>query len=112
LIKAVPFSLLVDEMINNAFRHSFNDRESGLIAISVTSDEHKTVLTVKHDGSGIDDELLASPASTGIELMKMLAQQLGGDLAIEAEDGCSYRLEIPHTDETENVTVGLAPAER
>ncbi|MFC1582919.1 transporter substrate-binding domain-containing protein, partial [Planctomycetota bacterium] len=108
LARAVSFCLLVNEIIENAYCHAFPNGENGLIDIKVITRNDKTVLAVKDNGVGMDKELLDAPQSTGIALIKLLAETIEGVLSIETDSGCSYKLEFAHAGEIAAVSVATS----
>ena len=74
--KAVPFSLLLNELITNSLKHAFKEGDIGQIDIILTENFHKDVFFKYQDNyRGV---LLTKNDNTGIgmQLMEALAQQL------------------------------------
>lgn len=80
--KAVPFSLLLNELITNSLKHAFKEGDIGQIDIFLTENSHKDVFFKYQDnGRGV---FLTKNDNTGIgmQLMEALAQQLNSKLDI------------------------------
>jgi PAS domain S-box-containing protein len=81
---AVPCGLVVNELITNAFKHAFANRERGEIRVALTRlASNEAVLTVSDDGVGIPDHIdIASTSTLGLQLVSLLADQLGGSITL------------------------------
>ena len=81
--QAVPLGLIVSELVTNAVKHAFPDDRAGRIDVCLTADDGCGLLSVTDDGIGLSAAAHA-PAGDGLglELVKGLAQQLGGNLEI------------------------------
>lgn len=92
LERAVPFGLLINELVCNSLKHGFRDGRAGTVEIEVHRKESGTHITVKDDGVGLppDFDPTASP-SMGLQVAAGLARQLGGKLAFTSENGCCVR---------------------
>lgn len=86
--QAVPFGLMVNELVTNAFKHAYPDGGSGVVAISFYEKEGNVVLTVEDEGTGLDDDFsLEESESLGFSLIKILSQQIDADVTVESEHG-------------------------
>ncbi|MDR9419967.1 histidine kinase dimerization/phosphoacceptor domain -containing protein [Gracilimonas sp.] len=80
--QAIPCSLLVNELIVNAFKHAFNDQKEGMIEVKATNDDGRITLTVNDNGRGFNAEEFANSDSLGATLIKTLTKQLKGEFEI------------------------------
>lgn len=91
--RAIPFGLILNELISNAYKHAFHDGEGGRIWVDLHvapdgQEQPHVTLTVADDGSGpVQDLDIGQSASTGLTLIRALAGQLNGKLDIRREDG-------------------------
>ncbi|MBO6572391.1 MAG: HAMP domain-containing protein [Balneola sp.] len=78
--QAIPCSLLINEVLVNAYKHAFNKREQGEILISMTDTDGKINIEVSDNGEGLRElEKEKSKAkSLGFTLIKTLTMQLDG----------------------------------
>jgi two-component sensor histidine kinase len=92
LERAVPFGLLINELVCNSLKHGFRDGRAGTVEIEVHRRETGTHIAVKDDGVGLppDFDPSASP-SMGLQVASGLARQLGGKLMFTSENGCCVR---------------------
>lgn len=87
--QAVPCALILNEMVSNAFKHAFDDGDTGQIRISVQESKgQKVSVTVEDNGKGIPDHVnLSQPESYGLTIMNILAKQLKTDYTVRSENG-------------------------
>jgi len=94
--QAIPFGLIVNELVTNAVKHAFRGREKGTLEVSVTQENSVATLVVKDDGVGIPESVIPQTASTlGLQIVTMLAHQLKGNVTVESDGGTCFRLEFP-----------------
>ena len=83
--QAVPCGLIINELLSNAYKHGFRDRQSGNITIEMHRQENNVLkLCISDDGNGLPTnfDIRQSP-TLGIRLIASLARQLGGKLSFE-----------------------------
>jgi two-component sensor histidine kinase len=94
--KAVPCSLIVNELISNSLKHAFPDFRKGTIFIEFTLQDGIYRLVYGDDGIGIPDTVTShAPKTLGLELVKGLVRQLNGSVQIEREGGTRYEISFP-----------------
>lgn len=100
--QAVPAGLIINELVSNAFKHAFPDRDGGEILVQVLSDDdRRLVLRVADDGVGMPDKTNQGAESLGLRLVDNLVRQLDGRLTIRSDPGAAFQIVFP-----------LRPAER
>lgn len=95
--QAIPCSLLVNELIVNAFKHAFPDREKGEIKVTLRQKESDIQLMISDNGSGFDISKFSTSDSLGATLIKTLSNQLEGEFEImESSElqGSTFRIEF------------------
>jgi two-component sensor histidine kinase len=94
---AVPCGLVANELITNAFKHAFANRDRGEIRVALTRlASNEAVLTVSDDGIGIPDHIDIANASTlGLQLVQLLADQLGGSITFRRSNPTQLTLKFP-----------------
>jgi len=96
LNKAIPCGLAINELITNAFKHGFADQRGGTIDICLRAADERVTLTVSDDGSGIPAAVdLEQCSSLGLKLVSLLAEQLGGTLAMQRANPTRFELNFP-----------------
>jgi PAS domain S-box-containing protein len=95
LDRAIPFGLLVNELISNCFKHGFPGDRRGAIEISIHRVDGVVRMAVTDNGVGLPQhfDAAASP-SMGLKLADSLAHQLGGSLKFSNENGCRVEADL------------------
>ena len=94
---AVPCGLVVNELITNALKHAFGGRDHGEIRVALTClANNETELSVSDDGIGIPDGIDISMTDTlGLQLVGLLADQLGGTITIHRSNPTRFVVKFP-----------------
>ncbi|HEY4210784.1 MAG TPA: PAS domain S-box protein [Steroidobacteraceae bacterium] len=94
---AIPCGLVVNELISNALKHAFPEDREGEIQIDLAQESLTTVrLCVSDTGIGIPEGLDVQRTTTlGLQLVTMLADQLGGELSIQRSNPTRFTLRFP-----------------
>lgn len=91
--QAIPCAILINELVTNAFKHAFTEREEGLIEIKVESEGDNVKLIVADNGVGVPEDFEIKEGSTiGMGLIRNLTQQLDGNLRIESNGGTEFSI--------------------
>lgn len=110
---AIPFGLLLNELLTNAYKHAFPDDRSGTISVNLRIVDGMAMLEVKDDGPGLPDGFSIGAASgLGLRLALALSEQLAGTLSWESDNGACFRVRFPiigrcvhRTEDGDNKTV-------
>ena len=89
----LPLTLVVNELMTNALKYAFHDQDSGRIAIAVKATADGYMLRCQDDGRGMPTEKVRE-RSFGMELVRILADQLNGTLRIENDHGTTVQLDF------------------
>ena len=94
---AIPCGLVVNELVSNALKHAFPNRQRGEIRIELSQDDAKTTtLSVSDNGVGIAEGLdLEKSETLGLQLVVLLADQLGGELDIHRANPTRFSITFP-----------------
>ena len=97
LDRALPFGLIINELVTNCLKYAFPAGKSGSISVSLTQETDDILsLVVKDDGVGLPPTLdLKSIKSLGLQLINDLINQLGGSLIFVRGKGTEFRMKIP-----------------
>jgi len=89
----IPLSLLLNELLTNSAKHAFQGREAGVIKIVLRRmADHRCELLYVDDGAGLSPEQFSSGTSFGMELVRMLAEQLNGRIRLLQGEGTTFEL--------------------
>lgn len=93
---AVPCGLIINEIVSNAFKHAFKEKENGHIYILLkNTGEGEYYLEIKDDGIGMSADFnLETADSLGFQLIQALSDQLDGNLELltSPNNGLTYKL--------------------
>ncbi len=80
--QAIPCSLLLNELVVNAYKHAFEDQNKGEILVKLLKNEDIITLTVTDNGKGFELQTFRQSDTLGVQLIDTLVQQLNGELEI------------------------------
>ncbi|MCF7928841.1 MAG: PAS domain S-box protein [Spirochaetales bacterium] len=91
---AIPFGLILNELVSNALKYAFPQGKRGKVAVSYEASHGEGVLTVQDDGIGIphtEEEDPAHEGTLGIRLVESLARQIGGAVSCNHGEICGTK---------------------
>ena len=93
---AVPFGLLINELITNSLKHGFPGSRKGNIEISLAeTGKEEYELFYFEDGVGIPLTLVNGHVlSFGMQLIDMLVSQLDGEITRITSEGTTYKIKF------------------
>jgi len=90
--RAIPVGLIVNELVTNAFKHAFVERQKGTIGVSLRRGPAYR-LAVEDNGKGCSK---AEATGLGTQLVDLLVRQLNGTMErIDAAPGCRIQIQFP-----------------
>ena len=88
---AIPCGMIVNELVSNAQKHAFPDRNAGEIRVEFTRREDGYRLTVADNGVGMQEEIDASDGrSLGLTVVQAFTRQIHGDLSVRHDQGTTF----------------------
>jgi two-component sensor histidine kinase len=88
---AVPFGLILNELVSNALKHAFPGDRTGKISVDLHTDGDQYVLLVKDDGVGFPQDLdFRNTTSLGLQLVNSLVKQLDGTIEMYSNGGTKF----------------------
>lgn len=97
LDRAIPSGLILNELITNALKHAFPQDARGTVAVRLRRTQGSVTLTVEDDGIGLAS-VPGEPETLGLQLVRILAKQIGGTLEMEGNAGTKVRVVFPTVD--------------
>ena len=96
---AVPLSLIVNELVTNAFKHGFAEGRGGTLRVTFrTLEEGALFLSIGDDGPGLPPGYDAERSpSLGLKIVRILVAQLGGRLDTVSPPGVTFSITFPRT---------------
>ncbi|MEI7857392.1 MAG: PAS domain S-box protein [Methanomicrobiales archaeon] len=94
---AIPCGLIINELVTNSLKHAFTGREAGNLSLTLHHQEdHTFCLSLQDDGIGLPEDFEArSLASLGMQLVRVLVHQLGGEMKIDSVGGTEFTITFP-----------------
>ncbi|HET8865097.1 MAG TPA: histidine kinase dimerization/phosphoacceptor domain -containing protein [Gracilimonas sp.] len=91
---AIPIGLILNELINNAFKHAYKGFKSGTLKINLQKgSEEEMRLFVESDGNKMDGNFDAAKSdSLGMTLIEVLVKRINGRLEIEQDDWTRFKI--------------------
>jgi PAS domain S-box-containing protein len=99
---AIPCGMILNELLSNSLKYAFPGRRGGQIRVEFRGDGSGVyTLRVCDDGVGLPQAVDAGKAETlGLQLVKMLAEQLRGSVQVDSGAGTDFRITFPVPAET------------
>jgi two-component sensor histidine kinase len=93
---AIPLGLVVNELVSNCLKHAFPDQRAGVVYVEAKAiDDERIEISVRDDGVGIAQDIEPASASTlGLQIIRALTGQLGGEVTFVAGQGTEVRLRV------------------
>ncbi len=92
---AVPFGLLLNELVVNAVLHAFPNGRGGTVTVRLDA-EASVQLVIADDGVGLPEDFqFESARSLGLPMVAALVDQLDGRLELDRSSGTTWRVFLP-----------------
>ena len=93
--KLSTLGILINEVLTNIMKHSFDDGDGGTINVSLYLLDEHIKLEVADNGRGIPADVdIENTPGFGLVLVGMLAKQMEGEVRIERENGTKIIVEF------------------
>ncbi|PKL70882.1 MAG: hypothetical protein CVV30_05960 [Methanomicrobiales archaeon HGW-Methanomicrobiales-1] len=94
--KAVPCSLILNELMSNAIKHAFPSGRKGIITIDFKFESGTYTLIFSDDGIGLAENITFEwTESLGMQLIAGLVKQLNGTIVSDRKAGTKYTITFP-----------------
>lgn len=92
---AIPLGMILNELISNALKYAFKNRDQGSISVVLKKNSQELLLQVKDDGVGLPPDFdPENNNSFGYEVIQAMAQKLRARLNIDSSSGTDVQLLI------------------
>ena len=93
---AIPFGLVVTELVSNSLKHAFPDNRAGSLQVTLQGEAEGAVLRIADDGVGFAaGQDPQQRQSLGLKLVDSLVRQLDGEFSIHHAQGVQFTLRLP-----------------
>lgn len=95
--RAIPASLILNELMSNAMKHGFPNGRSGRVEVTFQAHgEEELRLSVADDGVGLPEDFQQRSADTlGLQMIEGLARQLRGSLEVSRAERTCFSITFP-----------------
>ncbi len=91
-----PVGIIINELLTNSFKYAFPENRKGRITVSLAKKDNIIAINFADDGVGIPRSVIdLESKGFGINLVKILAEQLDGKLKISSKNGTEYSVTFP-----------------
>ncbi len=97
ITKAVPVGLIVNELLTNTYSHAFGQGDHGAVHICLVAESDSIYkMHFEDNGRGFPEGFnFESTSSLGLNLIRILSQQIDGKYQFSNQQGASFVLEFP-----------------
>lgn len=93
----VPLGLIANELITNAIKHAFKNKEQGNIDVILYAKADILVLKIKDNGIGLSENRIPNvKGSLGSRLIYSFIERLDADIVIDGSDGTEVSISVPN----------------
>lgn len=91
---ALPCSLIITELVSNTLSHAFEEQQDGVLRIVFHPEKSGTFfLQVSDNGHGFPEDIdFQHVRSMGLQLVKLLVEQLDGIIELNRESGTTFNI--------------------
>jgi PAS domain S-box-containing protein len=91
---AINSGLIVNELLSNSLKHAFSEKGEGEVSVTLSSsDDGHFELRIADNGKGICPEAISAKGkSFGLDLVRMLVEEMRGDLNLASDGGTGFRI--------------------
>jgi len=88
---AIPCGLILNELISNAIKYAFPNKNQGRIFVSLKKIKNDITLTVTDDGIGLKETFDIDTVNTlGLRLIDNLSKQISGTMTLKKQPGTNF----------------------
>ncbi|MCB0740631.1 MAG: sensor histidine kinase, partial [Chitinophagaceae bacterium] len=93
----ISLGLIINELVSNAFKYAFQNKQAGQIDIVLKKEENHLLLQVKDNGVGMSKKPEPDKENSfGYKVIRAFTQKLKATISIQHKKGTDVRILIPH----------------
>ena len=93
--KAIPLSLIINELVTNAFKYAYTTVAKPILTITLTKEQNDMQLYIADNGNGLDMEAWQNNKGYGKELVQTFTKQLDGAITVTINGGTTFTIIFP-----------------
>lgn len=94
--KALPLSLIIQELVSNAFKYAFDGENAPKLSVSIHLRANGELITTVSD-NGVGMDVNKTRLSQGFGLVEAFVAQLDGKLQVKTAKGTTFSISFPLT---------------
>ncbi|MCX5814373.1 MAG: PAS domain S-box protein [Proteobacteria bacterium] len=88
---AIPTGLILNELVSNAMKHAFPDRDNRKITITMSKEDSRITLAISDNGIGVPSNIdFKNTESVGLSLLGQLVEQINGSMELIRDNGTRF----------------------
>jgi PAS domain S-box-containing protein len=96
---AVSVGLITNELITNAIKHAFKNKEEGLILVEANKENDMLQLVIKDNGIGLNKDIkVSNPETLGFQIVDALVMQHDGFINYSVNEGTEFCVKLKISD--------------
>jgi PAS domain S-box-containing protein len=104
LNRAIPLGLILNELLTNSVKHAFSSSKPPEIRVKIRTNMDKVAMIVADNGTGLPPDVdLFNSDSFGFKIVRLLIEQIEGQIKVQNSNGTVYEITLPYEVE-KNVT--------
>jgi PAS domain S-box-containing protein len=104
LNRAIPLGLILNELLTNSVKHAFSSSKPPEIRVKIRTNMDKVAMIVADNGTGLPPDVdLFKSHSFGFKIVRLLIEQIDGQIEVQNSNGTVYQITLPYEVE-KNVT--------
>ena len=93
--RAVYAGLMINEIVSNSLHHAFLDLDTGVIHASCLQENNTIHINLSDNGISLPEKFVTGhPESLGLQLIRLLADQLGAEIEIDRNGGTRFHIKM------------------
>jgi PAS domain S-box-containing protein len=93
--KAIPISLIINELLINSMKYAFPNQKSGRIYLNLKKEEDFLEIIIGDDGIGLPDTIdIHNPETIGLDIVNILVEQIDGSIELNNNNGTEFLMKI------------------
>lgn len=89
--KAIPLGLVINEVVSNAFKYAFRERQGGILEINARKNGDSCYLQISDNGPGFNEKHLQK-GSLGLRLIRTMCAQLEAQHELKQDKGVTHHI--------------------
>ena len=94
--KAIPLSLIINELVTNAFKYAYTGIANPVLTITLTKAQSDIQLFIADNGKGINMQEWQTNKGYGKELVQTFTKQLDGEMSVTVDSGTIFKITFPN----------------